>query len=95
MDPIILLVSLVAGYLIGAISFTRIVSHRVAPATDVTNSRPRHPGPERGAAGVRQRHRRRDQAGAQIRHVRGHPGHPQGFHPTIIFKLVFPANRAS
>jgi acyl phosphate:glycerol-3-phosphate acyltransferase len=36
MSPIIVLVSLVAGYLIGAISFTRIVSHRVAPATDVT-----------------------------------------------------------
>jgi glycerol-3-phosphate acyltransferase PlsY len=36
MDPIVVLVSLVAGYLIGAISFTRIVSHLVAPNVDVT-----------------------------------------------------------
>jgi glycerol-3-phosphate acyltransferase PlsY len=35
-DPIIVLVSLITGYLIGAISFTRIISHRVAPGTDVT-----------------------------------------------------------
>ena len=36
MDPIIVLVSVIVGYLIGAISFTRIVSHRVAPAVNVT-----------------------------------------------------------
>jgi glycerol-3-phosphate acyltransferase PlsY len=36
MDPIIVLVSVVAGYLIGAVSFTRIVAHRVAPEVDVT-----------------------------------------------------------
>jgi glycerol-3-phosphate acyltransferase PlsY len=36
MDPIIVLLCVVAGYLIGSISFTRIVAHRVAPGTDVT-----------------------------------------------------------
>lgn len=39
MDPRLAILSAVAGYLLGAISFTRIVTHLIAPETDLENVR--------------------------------------------------------
>ena len=46
MDPVIALVAAVVGYLLGCISFARIISRFVAPKTDVTQTDMAVPGTE-------------------------------------------------
>jgi glycerol-3-phosphate acyltransferase PlsY len=93
MDLIIVLVALVAGYLIGAISFSRIVSHRIAPEADVTqlDQTPGARDPEEGPLVLASATVVGIKLGSRYGMLVGVLDILKVFIPAMILKLVYPA----
>lgn len=91
MDPLIVLAAVIIPYLIGAVSFARIISRLVAPDTDITDAEMPVPGTD-AAMPMRaiSANTVSMKLGARVGCTIGILDILKGFLPTLAFRLLFP-----